>query len=216
MNWLNQISLFVLGFSSLFPLINPIGTALIVNPWFKGLLPAERRRTSLAIALYSFGLGLAALFGGSWVLKFMGISVASTQMAGGLIIGRMGLALLNAGPKDDEDRDGRRSLGDSLFYPLAFPLTLGPGGVSVLITLSAHAHVPDPAETFMRMAVLSISLLGTLIITWFCFVYSEVVIRRIGSSGSLVMNRLMAFIVFCIGIQMFVAGLQNSFPRLFS
>ncbi|MBX3021480.1 MAG: MarC family protein [Bdellovibrionales bacterium] len=214
MDLTSHLSLFALGVSSLMPLVNPIGTALIVNSYFTGLTLADRKSYAFTIALSGTALGLATLLLGSWCLKAMGISIPTTQMGGGLIIAHMGLSLLNSKGQDSPSFS-HENVRSSLFYPIAFPLTVGPGGISALITLSAHSHAPDITDTFINMAVLSLSLVATMVITYFCFAYSDVVIRRIGNSGSMVLNRLMAFLVFCIGIQMFVAGLSHSFPKLF-
>jgi multiple antibiotic resistance protein len=217
MSWLGHLSLFLLGFSSLFPLINPVGTALIVNPYFANSTLAERKTLARTIVLYCFGLGMATLFLGGWALALMGISIPTTQMAGGIIIAKMGLDLLTEQAKADNAAVSV-NVKNSLFYPVAFPLTLGPGGISALVTLGAHAHVGDGLNgaTLFHLGLLGLSLVATLILTYFCFVYSQTVIRRIGQSGSLILNRLMAFLVFCVGIQMLVVGLGHSFPKLFS
>lgn len=216
MNLATHFSLFVLGFSSLFPLINPIGTALIVNPYFTGATRKQRKAYSISIVLSCFVLGLAALFLGGWVLKLMGISISTTQMAGGLLIARLGMGLLNSEAHSDMNPVPPTKVQSALFYPISFPLTLGPGGISVLIALSAHAQTTaDMTENILRMIVFAASLFAVLVVTYFCFVYSDTVIRRIGPSGSLVLDRLMAFIVFCIGIQMLLTGLNNTFPNLF-
>lgn len=212
-NWTDLASLFTLGFSSLFPLVNPVGTALIIEPFFSQSSASDRRAHARTICLYVFVLGFCALLLGSWVLRFMGISVATTQFGGGLIIARMGLQMLgeDVEKKTAPDPGGLRS---SLFYPLTFPLTLGPGGISALVTLSAHAHGADMAETLIRQGTLATSLLAVVVVTYFCFVYSRSVIGRIGPQGSLVLNRLMAFLVFCIGLQVAVGGLTHLFPRI--
>lgn len=215
MNWLEYISLFTLGFSSIFPLINPVGTSLIVNPALSHTSMPVRRANSLHIVMICFAMGIATILVGSWFLKFMGISISTTQMAGGIILARMGLMLLGTEGEADSEDSNKSDVGETLFYPLAFPLTLGPGGIATLITLSAHAHSDELSETFVKMGVIALALGAVLIITYFCFSYTHVLIERIGKSGSRALNRLMAFVVFCIGIQMFVVGLTRTFPNLF-
>ncbi len=214
MDWVNHLSLLLLGLSSLLPVINPVGTALIIDPYFSGLDQAQRKTSALAIVSYSFILGIGTLLLGSWCLKFMGISVSTTQLAGGLLIARMGISLLNEDPTGLAGQNAARSIASSLFYPLAFPLTIGPGCISVLITLSAHAHDFEITETFWHLGVLSFSLFLACLLTYLCFAYSMVITQRIGRSGSLVLNRLSAFLVFCIGVQMAIAGLKNTFPTI--
>lgn len=208
-------SLFTLGFTSLFPLVNPIGTALIINPFLSNIPFTDKKSHIITICFYSFTLGLSALLLGSWCLRFMGISIPTTQLAGGLVIAHMGLNMLNQKNSPDDNGERPTKLTDSLFFPLAFPLTVGPGTVSVLITLSAHAHNGPISQVFLRMGVLAASFFAVMTVTYFCFMYSDVVIRRIGPQGSLVMNRLMAFLVFCIGLQLAITGVTHSFPNLF-
>jgi multiple antibiotic resistance protein len=206
--WSQHLPLFALAFSSLFPLVNPIGTALIIEPYFLGVAKAERKYLALKITVYCFILGFLSLHTGSLILEFMGVSIPTTQLAGGLIIAKLGLSLLDAKQDMKEDDHINPNLSDAIFYPLAFPLTLGPGCISALITLSAKAH---EKITFFsaNMMVITAALFVVLVITYFCFAYASEITKRIGKSGSLVLNRLCAFLVFCIGIQMAFTGLMR-------
>lgn len=204
-------SIFLLGITSLLPLINPIGTALILNSFFAGQDLKGRKSYALSIVMYSFFLGLGALFLGSWCLKFMGISVSTTQLAGGIIIARMGLNLLSSKTETDKSDGPLVDLKSSTFYPMAFPLTLGPGAISVLITLNAHAQSGSLSDTWLKLVALTLSLAFVCVVTYFCFVYSDKVISKIGTSGSLVANRLSAFLVFCIGVQMTLTAFKTIF-----
>lgn len=212
---MNIFQLFLLGFSSMFPLVNPIGTALIINSEFTGLRFKERERYARRICFVGFFLGVGALFLGSWFLKFMGISIEVTQMGGGIIIAHMGMGLLNSENTADSTASATTPVSERLFFPLAFPLTIGPGCVSALIALSAHAHVPTVTGTIERTCVLAVSLLAVLGIAYLCFTYSHFIMNRIGAAGSQIVNRLMSFFLFCIGIQMLVNGLANTYPKLF-
>ena len=82
---------------------------------------------------------------GSGLLEFFGISLPVVQVAGGLVLASMGWSLLNqqeteSNPKQAEvERAGFGPVEDKVFYPLTFPLTVGPGCIVVMLTLSAHA-----------------------------------------------------------------------------
>lgn len=217
MSWLEHVPLFLLGVSSLLPLFNPLGAALIIDPYFETLDQSHRKTYSFKIVSYSLILGLCALYFGSWCLKFMGVSIPTTQIAGGIVIAKLGLGLLNAKRSEEAlARGPTDKVENSLFYPLAFPLTLGPGCISTLIALSAHASSPAPKDTMMHLTAISLALIVVCAITYVCFVYSHLILRRIGPSGTLVVNRLLAFLVFCIGIQMVATGLSHLFPKILS
>lgn len=206
-------SLFLLAFSSLFPVIGPISTALIINPYFSDYTQSERKVYAGKIVFYSVILGVATIFLGSWVLKFMGVSVTTTQMAGGFIIAKMGLTLLNSGEADHKN-SATQSAHKSLFYPFAFPLTVGPGAISVLITLSAESRVKDLEGTLLHLGTLCFALLSVLLISYLFYAYESLIIQRMGTTGSIVLNRLMAFFVFCVGIQMLLTGFSRAYPHV--
>ncbi len=199
---------FLLGFSSLFPLINPIGTAFIIQPYFSDLDDAARRRYVLRIVLICFVMGLVALHLGSFVLKLMGVSIPATQTAGGIVIAILGFNLLNSTAASSTDVVGGSKIEDSIFYPISFPLTLGPGGISTLIALSAHVHSQTDNWFSPKMTAITLSLIIVLVIAYFCFFNASKLVQRLGANGSQVVNRMMSFLVFCIGIQMTFTGVM--------
>lgn len=205
----NLLPTFLLGFSSLFPLINPIGTAFIVQPYFADLDDAARKRSVLRVVLICLVMGLVALHLGSYVLKLMGVSIPATQTAGGIVIAILGFNLLNSAADTSSDVVAGNKLENSIFYPLSFPLTLGPGGISTLIALSAHVHSAKDNLLSPKMMAISASLFVVLVIAYFCFVNASKLVRRLGPNGSQVMNRMMSFLVFCIGIQMTFTGVMG-------
>src|SRR3984957_20894746 len=131
---------FLLVYAGLFPIVNPIGSA----PLFLGLTEfctsEQRNGLALKVALNSFLLLLGSMFMGSHVLEFFGISLPVVRIGGGLVVTAFGWKLLNAEPSPDAPRvepDVRATTPDP-FYPLPMPLTVGPGSISVAITLGSQ------------------------------------------------------------------------------
>ena len=138
---------FALAFSALLPLINPLGSALVLlglvgdapASVFRDLARKIAIRTTLFLAVVELV--------GSALLEFFGISLPVVQVAGGLVLATMGWGLLNQNEvKADPDRTAVAeasfgSLEQKVFYPLTFPVTAGPGCIVVMLTLSAHASV---------------------------------------------------------------------------
>src|ERR1700735_3342168 len=129
--------------SALFPIVDPIGG----SPFFLALTneypPDARKSLSWRIALNSFVLLIASYFVGTYILAFFGISLPIVQVGGGIILVAMGWAILlqrdegcdAADRKNIHPQDAVREA----VYPLTLPLTIGPGSISVAITLGAHA-----------------------------------------------------------------------------
>jgi multiple antibiotic resistance protein len=202
------------GFISLFPAVNPVGSAFIVDPLLEGLNMQERRAASKRIAFYCFIICTVSILVGAWVLKLFGISIPIVQLAGGIMISRMGWQLLTS---DDSIKSSQekarpdRKAGDIeniLFYPLAFPMTTGAGTISVLLTLSADGNDIDFSQHLVKLVALVIAALLICLLVYICYTNTPRLIRKLGPRGEQIVNRLSAFLVFCIGMQIASAGIR--------
>ena len=141
---------FLIAFSVLLPLINPLGSALV----FLGLVgdapPKVLRSLARRIAINNIVfLGVFELAGAT-ILNFFGISLPIVQLSGGMVVAAMGWGVLNersagADSRNKEEETGQRSgepdtshLEESAFYPFTFPITSGPGTLVALLTVTAH------------------------------------------------------------------------------
>jgi multiple antibiotic resistance protein len=209
---------FVLGFSALLPLINPPGTALEVLS-VVGIREAQpykvlARKVAVNTTLF---LGLVAL-AGPYGLQFFGISIDVLQLVGGAVLAAMGWQLLN---KQDDKRETQasdvlRAATDSVtnfwqsraFYPLTFPITVGPGSVTVILTLSAQAkslNFGARIPAFLGLAVCVVLLSVMLYV--FC-AYAPTVAERVPSALVHGVLRIIAFLLICIGVEIAWHGIR--------
>src|SRR5574337_723457 len=79
-----------IGFIALFPVVNPLGSAFIVSPYFSGLSKKERTNAIKKIVFYVLVMCLFVLLSGHWILELFGISVPIIQLAGGILICKIG------------------------------------------------------------------------------------------------------------------------------
>ncbi len=142
-------------------------------------------------------------FLGSHLLAFFGVSLPAVQVGGGLIVCAFGWNLLmekdgekNATPEAVESDDIFRKV----FYPLTLPLTIGPGSISVAITVGANVgHTYGVHIWIMVAAVLAMGLVAASI--FFCYRFADWLVRVLGETGTTVVIRLSAFLLLCIGVQ---------------
>ena len=203
------------AFISLFPAVNPIGSAFIVEPLLGDLSMPERRSASKKIALYCFVICTVTALVGSWVLKIFGISIPIVQLAGGIMICRMGWQLLTT----DNDVKGKKetaqpsrdtsNIDDFLFYPIAFPMTTGAGTISVILTLSAHENENTIADHILNLGALFVAIVLMCVLIYICYANAPRLIHRLGPRGEQIVNRLSAFLVFCIGMQIAWSGIKS-------
>ncbi|WP_204520205.1 MarC family protein [Silvibacterium dinghuense] len=203
----------VLVVAALFPIVNPLGSAAI----FSGLVGEvdERIQAILArkIAIYSVVLLVASMLWGVEVLSFFGISIYAVQIGGGLIVTVAGWSLLNQDArKARTDGDDGSNLIDHAFYPFTLPITVGPGSISVAITLGAHLMAERGGLAFLSPRVLIPGIAGALLVClviYICYRYARRAERLLGKTGTIVVMRLSSFILVCIGIQIVATGVRS-------
>jgi len=206
------LQLVFVGFLALFPAVNPVGSAFIVDPLLSGLDLAQRRAATKKIAFYCLIICTVSIIAGSYILQLFGISIPIVQLCGGIMICRMGWQLLTSedgiqkGNKETARPSGE--IENLLFYPIAFPMTTGAGTISVLLTLSAHGEDTDISKHLVKLSALFIAIVLICILIYICYVNTPRLIRKLGPRGEQIVNKLSAFLVFCIGMQIASAGVR--------
>src|SRR5262245_35752319 len=129
--------------AALLPIVNPVGSAPLFLSMTADLPPDARRRLATIVGRNSFLLLTAAMLVGSHVLRLFGVSLPIVRVGGGLLVTAAGWKALDAehpeAPPNPPASDAwEREMTRRSFYPLTFPLTVGPGSISVAITLGAR------------------------------------------------------------------------------
>lgn len=192
---------FLLVYAGLFPIINPIGGAPIFLGLTRHSTDAERNALALGVTINSFFLLLGSLLVGSYVLEFFGITLPIVRVAGGLIVAATGWSLLQASDDFIDDRtEHKPRIPTDAFYPLTMPITVGPGSIAVAITIgSQRPRAPLPVVAVLGAAAIAgvVAIAATI---YLCYRFAEETVGALGESGTNVVVRLSAFILFCIGI----------------
>jgi multiple antibiotic resistance protein len=139
----------LLVFAALFPIVNPLGGAPIFLAMTSDYSPEERASLAWGVTVNAFVLLVASVATGTYVLEFFGLSVPVVQVAGGVVVSTLGWRLLqDPSAIDDKPSTAPASRHRNLaFYPLTMPLTVGPGSISVAITIGAN-H-PDSLRSLL-------------------------------------------------------------------
>jgi multiple antibiotic resistance protein len=205
----------MLAVGALLPIVDPLGGAPIYLAMTAGLTSLERSRMAKAVAINSFLLLIASALIGAYVLDFFGLSIPSVQVAGGIVVCMIGWSLLNSPnspPALDRNSAQQTATPDDLnqraFYPMTMPLTVGPGSISVALTLGAN-----PAPGFRSLFLTALAhAVGILLVSagvYLCYRYAERILRKLGTTGTSVVVRLSAFILLCIGVQICWNGVRG-------
>ena len=213
MNSLYEIlNSFLLVYAALFPIINPIGGAPIFLGFTRHCTEKERHLLARRVALNGFILLLGSLLAGSHVLEFFGITIPVLRIAGGLVVTSFAWKLLQRGQEADDSDKASRPVGPGdAFYPLTMPLTIGPGSMSVAITLGSQR--PKGITDLVSLAGIGggaiAGLFAVALTVYLCYRFAERIVAVLGENGSNVLIRLSAFILVCIGIQILWNGISS-------
>ncbi|GAB0113891.1 MarC family protein [Acidisoma sp. C75] len=210
----NLVQGILIGFPALFSITDPVGNAVIFSQMTADRTEAERRLMAARVGLYTPLFLLAALWAGSPVLHFFGVTLASLKIAGGLVVVATGWQLLYGAASEEASGDAaarlsaQPSAADYAFFPLTMPLVVGPGAISVSITLGVAR--PGASLDLPFMLGVSIAALIVSAIIALLFRYAGLLARALGPRGSLAVRRIVALLLITIGVQIVAIGLQDT------
>lgn len=199
---------------ALLAIVNPIGVVPFFIHFTQNLNPQQRARTARVAAFSAFVVIAVSAVAGLRIIDFFGISLASFQVGGGLLLLISSLQMLDAKPAEsrvDTVREGEVKLdaGDSIaVVPLTIPLLTGPATIStVVIYAEKTRHWWEHAVLVGYGVVIALAV-------WLAFGAADTVSRVLGKTGINVMTRLMGLILASLAIEVMADGLSTLFPAL--
>ena len=104
----------------------------------------------------------------------------------------------------------RRDKDDYSFFPIAMPGIAGPGTIAVVIGFSTEiAELSNYADIAIAFGWTVLAIIFTAMASWAVMRYSDILTRRLGPSGTLVLGKLMGFLLICIGVQFIGSGIRT-------
>lgn len=199
-------------FIALIALVNPLGVLPMFISLTQDFTPAQKQR-AIRTAAFTVALviGTCALLG-EQIIKFFGISTASLQVAGGLLILLMSLSMLNAQPSGAkttaEERDEAEHKDTIGVVPLGIPLLTGPGAMSTVIVLAGKSHHASDYVALIGSGVVIAALV------WLTLQMAQPIARFMGRTGINIATRIMGLLVAAVAVEFIVEGLKTMLPAL--
>ena len=194
------------AFVTLLVTIDPPGLAPIFIGLTAGMMPSQKREVALRSVLIAFGIMAAFGFAGDIVMKALGISLPAFRIAGGLLLFWISFEMIF------ELRARRKStmaveavtidhVRNVAAFPLAIPLMAGPGAITATILLAGRA-----GSDYAMLAGLMAVIAAIMAITWVCFLLSERISSLLGTTGNIVLTRLLGVILAALAVQFVIDG----------
>lgn len=215
----NLLFIFSSSFMALFPVINPLGNGFIVNGFLTGLSDQQRKSAIQKIISNYLLIGIGTLVIGHLFLLLFGLAIPVIQLGGGILICKTAMDLLsdNGTPADNESKQPLdnlkwKEMEGKIFYPITFPMSIGPGSISVIFTLMASASIKGSLiKTGINYAVIAVVIICMAGILYLFLTQGRKMMEKPGTAGNMIINKLVAFFTFCIGIQIIITGIAKIF-----
>ncbi|MGK4924699.1 MarC family protein [Bordetella hinzii] len=206
---------FLFALATLLPFLNPPAIAPIFWTMTAGASTATRTALAKRVAINVAAMLTVAMVAGNVVLSFFGISLAIVRVGGGILVMYSAWRLVNS-PDGDSSRVARmaepftsETAQARAFYPLTFPITCGPGSFAAAITVGASLSDDDRLVSLLRLGG---SLPGVMVVSltlYICLRFAAQILHRLGENGTAVFMRMSAFIMLCLGVQIFWDGARE-------
>jgi multiple antibiotic resistance protein len=201
---------------TLLAIVNPLAIVPFFIHYTEGFSSEQRRKTVLISSFSSFVVIAVSALAGLHILEFFGISLASFQVGGGMLLLTSALNMLNAQPAEAktnthelEDGAEKAAMGASIaVVPLTIPLLTGPATMSTVVIYA------DKAKTFLQLGTLVGYGVVVALATALCFSLAQPIARALGKTGINVMTRLMGLILAALAVEVMTDGLTKLFPVL--
>ena len=201
---------------ALLAIVNPIGVVPFFLAFTQGFSRAQRRRTLNVSAFTAFCVVSISGLAGLHIIHFFGISIASFQVGGGMLLLISSLHMLNAQPAEslaDDLVEGQHKADAGVsvaVVPLTIPLLTGPATISTVVIYA------EKTTSFLEHAVLVGYGVVIGLATWAAFSASGRIAQVLGRTGINVMTRLMGLILAAMAVELLADGLVKLFPILAS
>jgi multiple antibiotic resistance protein len=199
---------FILCFSSLFALINPIGLVPIFLSITENYNRKERDIIAIKAVIFSFFMLIVFSFIGDFIFSFYNITIDGFRIAGGILLLKISLDMLESKrsrtrttPVEQKEAEQKDEIA---YTPLGIPLIAGPGAIASIMILSSETN------NYIDKITLLISLSLVLFMTFFIFKISKILSKNFGKSGLRIMQRIMGLILMTISIEFILKGIKGS------
>ncbi|MGN8116115.1 MarC family protein [Labrys sp. 22185] len=203
---------------ALFAIMNPFINLPIFLSMVSTKPVAQQRGMAVTILFYTAAMCIVISMFGGYIIAFFGVTIASFRVAGGLVLLGIALSMLNGRPvtsheRGEQEKQADRTAesdtdGDLAFYPMTFPMVVGPGTMATLIVYAAQTH--NAAQYASFALVLASVLLALFIVLFFAAEIGELLSAKV----RVIMTRIMGMILAAIAVEMVIEGAKVMLPGL--
>ena len=199
--------------------VKAIGTFLVImNPFLSlpvflamttGFSVSEQRKLATKITFFSAVMCVAILLAGTQIISFFGITIDQFRIAGGIVLAHIAWSMLSgkeitSHQGSTQEQDQLQALSGLAFYPMTFPLVVGPGTIATLIIYTSHTQQSEKLAVAGIVGAILLLLFGVL---FFASEFGKV----LSDTMRVITTRLMGMILLAISVGMVTSGIKAVF-----
>ncbi len=194
------------AFVTMLVTIDPSGLAPVFIGLTAGMSKSDKREIALRAVLIAFAILAVFAFGGGTLMQTLGISIPAFRIAGGLLLFYIAFEMIFELRSQRErelasDAVAIDHVRNLAAFPLAIPLMSGPGSITATILLAGRAN-----GNWGMLAGLMAIIAAVMLLCYLTFRLSEQVARLLGTTGNLVLSRMLGVVLAALAVQFVVDG----------
>ena len=194
-------------FVALFVVVDPIGLTPTFTAITQGLPLPLRRQIAVRATLIAAGILIGSALIGDWLLTRLGISLPAFRIAGGLLLFSIASEMVFGVRIERQSKTAEEALDERVrnvaAFPLAIPLMAGPGAITATILLAGRAS-GHPLQLGLLLGVVAVVCAACLAV----FLLAGRIERFLGTTGNLVLQRLLGVILAALAVQFVIDGVR--------
>ncbi|MDY7098130.1 MAG: MarC family protein [Pseudomonadota bacterium] len=193
------------AFGAFFAIMNPFVNLPVFLAVTEGFSIAEQRKLAIKIVLFSAIMSVIILIFGQKIISFFGITIDQFRIAGGLVLANIAWSMLNGESvsshhRTDDEKASDSELSSLAFYPITFPMLVGPGTIATLIVYASHEH------GVVGLAMLGAIVAAILAMLFAAFFFASSISKVLSNTAQVITTRLMGMVLLAISVDMVSTG----------
>ncbi len=186
--------------ATLILVMDPLGNIPIFLSILKNFDAKSQKRIIIRESIIAFFVLITFLFCGKYIMQGLEITTSALSIAGSIILFLIAIRMIFP---SQHYASAQTEDVEPYIVPLAIPLTAGPSAIAIVMLFVARAP-ENLGLYFWAITMASVLFLITMLL-------SRYLMRLLGDSVLIAVERLMGMILTTIAVQMFLSGVMAYF-----
>lgn len=203
--WVNAVA-------TLLVTVDPPGLAPIFIALTRGLSTSAQREVGIRAVIIATIILWASALAGAPFMEMLGITLPAFRIAGGILLFVIAFEMVFERRNQRKDSTAQNAMEvdhiqNLAAFPLAIPLMAGPGAITATILVAGEVE-GSVVQTAILMGIIAAVMLTCLAV----FLLAAPINRILGTTGRIVLTRLLGVILAALAIQFVADGITDLIP----